>query len=90
MKYIVAFFLLSTACGNQTEFSNAGSRKAPEVIKSEGAVYLEKDDLPDCTESILHDIAYIQSSKTYYVCDGQTWIEIYIRSKELNHSSSIL
>ena len=90
MRYILALCFLFTACGKVTEVSSTGNRKVPEIIKTEGAVYLDMDELPQCSKSNLHDLAYIQTASTYYVCDGQTWVEIYIRSKELNHSSSIL
>jgi uncharacterized protein (TIGR02145 family) len=61
----LAFALLALACGSDS--SSGSSKVSPENI------FDSEDDLPECSDSLGLDSAYVGADSALYICEDGTW-----------------
>ena len=75
-----AFALLALACGSDS--SSGSSKVSPENI------FDSEDDLPECSDSLGLDSAYVGSDSTLYICEDGSWTSDGESSADGEESSS--
>ena len=72
MKYLSLITLLMLGCGSDRG-EPTDPRPATDKLNSQSIALDSIDDLPRCTKTVKHQLAYIIDEKSFYTCDGETW-----------------
>ena len=72
MKLFIISALLFVSCGGEDVAKEFTAPELAEIVDaSTSKLYLNLDELPECNDIRKSNLAFVESDKSFYVCDGE-------------------
>lgn len=90
MKTLLIIALILTSCGGSDGGSSTDEAPSTEISAQEAenparklSITLAKvADLPDCSDELEAQLAYVKENKQFYSCEGTEWVKIDIEGRD--------